>query len=65
MKIDQILLGDVTAWCVYNDGVPCLLTEDGMIMQPMGIEIQQTVFAWGENVIDPIDNMIFDTLQDF
>ncbi|MCC6254411.1 MAG: exo-alpha-sialidase, partial [Ignavibacteriaceae bacterium] len=52
------LLGDVTAWCVYNDGVPAS-ERRWNDQQPMGIEIQQTVFAWGENVIDPIDNMIF------
>ena len=51
-------LGDVTAWCVYNDGVPSSYRRWND-QQPMGIEIQQTVFAWGENVIDPIDNMIF------
>jgi hypothetical protein len=52
------ILGDVTAWCVYNDGVPSNLRKWNDI-QPMGIEIQQTTFAWGENVNDPIDNMIF------
>jgi hypothetical protein len=52
------ILGDVTAWCVFNDGVPSS-SRRWNDSQPMGIEIQQTVFAWGENVIDPIDNMIF------
>jgi len=51
-------LGDVTAWCVYNDAIPGAVRRYND-QQPMGIEIQQTVFAWGENVIDPIDNMIF------
>ena len=49
-------LGDVSAWCIYNDASAWRRYSD---QQPMGIEIQQTVFAWGENVIDPIDNMIF------
>ncbi len=52
------LIADVTTWCVYNDGVPSSLRR-WTDSQPMGIEVQQTVFAWGENVIDPIDNMIF------
>jgi len=52
------VLGDVTAWCVYNDAIPGAWRRYSD-QQPMGIEIQQTVFAWGENVNDPIDNMIF------
>ncbi|MCC6255867.1 MAG: exo-alpha-sialidase, partial [Ignavibacteriaceae bacterium] len=51
-------LGDVTAWCTFNDAVPGTWRRYSD-QQPMGIEIQQTVFAWGENVSDPIDNMIF------
>ena len=51
-------LGDVTAWCVYNDAVPGSMRRWND-QQPMGIEIHQSVFAWGENVNDLIDNMIF------
>ena len=51
-------LGDVSVWCVYNDGTPGSQRRWND-QQPMGIEIQQTVFAWGENVNDLIDNMIF------
>ncbi len=51
-------LGDLTAWCVYNDAIPSSIRRWND-QQPMGIEIQQTLFAWGENVSDPIDNMIF------
>ena len=38
------ILGDVTAWCVYNDGVPA--SERRWLSEPQGIEIQQTVFAY-------------------
>ena len=39
------LIGGITAWCVYNDGVT---GEDRAYDQkPLGIEIQQTVFAFG------------------
>ncbi|MDP2362861.1 MAG: hypothetical protein Q8M94_03725, partial [Ignavibacteria bacterium] len=44
------ILGDVTAWCVYNDGVPKELRRFNTI-DPLGIEIHQTAFAWGENLI--------------
>lgn len=57
MKID-LILGDVTAWCVYNDGIESSVRRWND-QQPMGIEIHQSVFAWGENVSNPIDNMIF------
>jgi len=36
------ILGDVTAWCVYNDGFPNRSFYD---VPPQGIEIRQTVFA--------------------
>lgn len=39
------LLGDVTTWCVYNDGGPHYL---GWNVYPVGIEIQQTAFASNE-----------------
>ena len=38
------ILGDVTAWCVYNDGVPA--SERRWLSEPQGIEIRQTVFAY-------------------
>jgi len=38
------LLGDMTTWCVYNDGLPAVQrTFYGV--NPQGIEIQQTIFA--------------------
>ena len=39
------LLGDRTAWCVYNDGVPSSQRRYNDV-NPFGIEIRQTVFAY-------------------
>ncbi len=54
------LLGDKTAWCVYNDGVPASQRRFNDV-NPMGIEIQQTVFAYDSfNTIYPeLRNTIF------
>jgi hypothetical protein len=52
------MLGDVTLWCVYNDGVPGNLRRFNN-MYPLGVEIKQTVFALGENLTGPIENMFF------
>ncbi len=41
------ILGDITAWCVYNDGVPASLRR--WQSEPKGIEIQQTVFAYKDS----------------
>jgi len=38
------LLGDKTAWCVYNDGVPASKRRYNDV-SPQGIEVRQTVFA--------------------
>ena len=38
------LLGDETAWCVYNDNVPQYLRR--WLSPPYGIEIRQTIFAY-------------------
>ena len=38
------LIGDITAWCVYNDGVPA--EKRAYKTEPLGIEIHQTVFAF-------------------
>ena len=51
------LLGDVTAWCVYNDAVPSNQRFFNLV-NPMGIEIQQTLFAIG-NETNPVNNIIF------
>ncbi len=39
------ILGDRTAWCVYNDGVPASQRKFNDV-NPLGIEIRQTVFAY-------------------
>ena len=49
-------LGDVTAWSVFNDGVPSDQRRFNLV-NPMGIEIQQTLFAIGDES-NPVDNMI-------
>lgn len=43
------LLGDLTAWCVFNDGVPQNLRR--FSVPPQGIEIRQILFAsrWGND----------------
>ena len=38
------LIGSFTAWCVYNDGVTGV--DRAFNAEPLGIEIQQTVFAF-------------------
>ena len=54
------LLGDRTAWCVYNDGVPASQRRFNDV-NPLGIEIRQTVFAYDSlNPIYPeLKNTIF------
>lgn len=39
------LIGDWTAWCVYNDGVPQALRRFTSVA-PKGIEVQQTIFGF-------------------
>ena len=51
------ILGDVTAWCVYNDNVPAVLRL--FHTNPLGIEVHQTAFAWGDNLTGDIQNIIF------
>ena len=49
-----IILGDITAWCVYNDALPANVRR--WQCQPQGIEIRQTIFA----INDPeLENVIF------
>jgi hypothetical protein len=50
------LLGDITAWCVYNDGLPSLYRTFNDV-SPQGIEIQQSVFAKGDTT--DLNNVIF------
>jgi hypothetical protein len=44
------LLGDETFWCVYNDGTPASQRRWSDV-NPLGIEIRQTMFAY--NTVDP------------
>ncbi len=48
------LIGDVIAWCVYNDGLPDSLRRWGG--QAQGIEIRQTVFA---SDLPELENVLF------
>jgi hypothetical protein len=52
------LLGEETFWCVYNDGVPASQRRWNLV-NPLGIEIRQTMFAY--NNFNPVElgNMIF------
>jgi len=43
------ILGDVTAWSVFNDGVPANLRTRFPDVPPQGIEIQQTAFSYDGN----------------
>lgn len=49
------LIGDVTAWTVYNDGVPTALRR--FTVAPKGLEVRQTVF--GFNSKTAVGNMMF------
>ncbi len=50
------LLGDETAWCVYNDGLPAG-QRGWSTISPLGIEIRQTVFAFASS--GAIGNLLF------
>jgi hypothetical protein len=71
-----LLTGDQTLWCVYNDADPSIHISDegsGDQSPPMGIEIQQTTFAFDWSgalgnvvftkllVINKCDNVMEDT----
>jgi len=50
------LIGDWTAWCVYNDGIPAALKRFTAV-PPKGIEIHQTVFGFASKGV--VGNMMF------
>ena len=50
------LLGDMTAWCVYNDGLPSIQRVYSDV-SPQGIEVQQTVFAQKDSA--DLNNVVF------
>ncbi|MHC1736542.1 MAG: T9SS type A sorting domain-containing protein [Ignavibacteriaceae bacterium] len=51
------LIGDMTAFCVYNDGVPANFGRFGS--PPQKIEIRQTVFASGSLPEEAFNNSVF------
>ncbi|MBU0474984.1 MAG: exo-alpha-sialidase [Bacteroidetes bacterium] len=51
------LIGDVTTWTVYNDGVPTDLRRYDV--SPKDIEIQQTVFGYAPNTYSELDGVFF------
>ncbi|MBS4028335.1 MAG: exo-alpha-sialidase [Ignavibacteriales bacterium] len=50
------LLGDKTAWCVFNDGVPDT-SRRWSTVQPQGIDIQQSLFGYRST--NEIGNILF------
>lgn len=51
------LLGDATIWSVFNDADPAVHTNSAGSTLPLGVEVQQTVFAFHQQ--GPLDNTIF------
>lgn len=54
---NPLLLGDATIWSVFNDADPGVHTNDAGNTAPLGVEIQQTVFAFNRS--GPLGNIIF------
>lgn len=54
---DPLLLGDAAIWSVFNDADPGVHTNDAGSTDPLGVEVQQTVFAF--NRAGPLGNTIF------
>ncbi|MBU0474983.1 MAG: exo-alpha-sialidase [Bacteroidetes bacterium] len=52
------LIGDVTAWTVFNDGVPAEKRRFNY-MEPKDIEIKQTVFGYSPDAQKELDGVIF------
>ncbi len=59
------IIGDATAWCVFNDSVPPeeRIDEIGFTdfsdVAPQGIEIKQTVFAYSQQTYPELSNVVF------
>jgi hypothetical protein len=51
------LLGDVMIWSVFNDADPSVHTNDAGNTAPLGIEVQQSVFAFNRS--GPLADVIF------
>lgn len=43
---NPLIMGDQTLWCVYNDADPAAHSNDAGSTAPLGIEVQQTTFAF-------------------
>ncbi len=54
---NPLLLGDATIWSVFNDADPGVHTNDAGSTDPLGLEVQQTVFAF--NRAGPLGSIIF------
>ncbi|HSW53959.1 MAG TPA: T9SS type A sorting domain-containing protein [Ignavibacteriaceae bacterium] len=50
------LIGDEIAWCVYNDGMPADQRRFGFKVDPVGVEVRQTLFASNNS---ELENVIF------
>jgi hypothetical protein len=51
------LLGDATIWSVFNDADPGVHTNDAGSTAPLGVEVQQSVFAYNRS--GALGNIIF------
>jgi len=54
---EPLLLGDAHIWSVYNDADPAVHTNSAGSTVPLGVEIQQSTFAF--NTAGPLGNVIF------
>lgn len=54
---NPLLYGDATIWSVYNDADPAIRTTQAGRTLPLGVEVQQTVFAFNRS--GPLGDMIF------
>jgi hypothetical protein len=52
------ILGDITTYCVYNDGVDTSLRRFHDVT-PKGIEIRQTIFAYSDSSQSTLNNTVF------
>jgi len=58
---NPLLLGDATIWSVFNDADPARHTNDAGSTAPLGLEIQQTTFAYNRS--GGLGNIIFVKLK--
>jgi hypothetical protein len=54
---NPLLFGDATIWSVFNDADPGTHTNDAGSTTPLGLEVQQTVFAYNRG--GALGNIIF------